>query len=54
MYLWCCNLPVGVALNVLFTTNWMYAKNYIHIYVARISNNRVIVAHCVLLLAATL
>jgi len=40
----CCNLSVGVALNVRFTMNGMCAKNNTHIYVARTSNNRVIVA----------
>ena len=38
----CCNLSVGVTLNVRFTTNGMCAKNNTHIYVARTSNNRVI------------
>jgi len=37
---WCCNLSVGVALNVWFTTNGMCAKNNIHTYVARTSNNK--------------
>jgi len=40
-----CNLSVGVALNALFTTNGMRAKNNTHIYAARTSNNRVIVTH---------
>ena len=38
----CCNLSVGVALNVRFTTNGMFAKNNSHIYVARTNNSRVI------------
>jgi len=42
---YCCNLSVGVAFNVRFTTNGMCAKNNTHIYVARTSNNRVIAAH---------
>jgi len=41
----CCNLSVGVALNMWFTTNGMCAKNNTHIYVARTSNDRVIAAH---------
>jgi len=41
---WCCNLSVGVALNVWFTTNGMCAKKNNHIYVARTSNNTVIAA----------
>jgi len=48
----CCNLSVGVALNVWFTANGMCAKNNTHIYVARTSNNRVIMAcdlYCCLL-----
>jgi len=48
----CCNLSVGVSLNVRFTTNGMCAKNNTHIYVTRTSNNRVIVArdlYCCLL-----
>ena len=40
----CCNQSVGVALNVWFTTNGMFAKNNTHIHVARTSNNRVITA----------
>jgi len=28
---YCCKLSVGVALNVLFTTNGMYVKNSTHI-----------------------
>jgi len=40
----CCNLSAGVALNVEFTTNGMFAKNNTHVYAARTSNNRVIVA----------
>jgi len=39
--LYCCNLSVGVALNVRFTTNGMCANNT-RIYMARTSNNRVI------------
>ena len=39
-----CNLSVGVALNVRFTTNGMCVKNNTQIYVARTSNNRVIAA----------
>jgi len=35
-------LPVGVALNVRFTTNGMCVKNNTHIFVARTTNNRVI------------
>jgi len=35
-----CNLSVGVALNVRFTTNGMCAKNNTNRYVARTSNNR--------------
>ena len=44
--LWCCNLSGGVALNVWFTTNGICVKNStIHtVYVARTSNNRVIMA----------
>jgi len=38
----CCNLSGSIALIVWFTTNGMCAKNNTHIYVARISNNRVI------------
>ena len=38
----CCNLSVGVALNVRFTKYGMCAKNSTHIYVARTSNGRVI------------
>jgi len=41
----CCNLPVGVALNVRFTTNGMCAKNKNHMYLTRRSNNSVIAAH---------
>ena len=41
----CCNPSTGVAWNVRFVTNTMRAKNNTHIYVARTSNNRVIVAH---------
>jgi len=48
-----CNLSVGVALNVRFTTNGMCVKNNTHIYVARTSNNRVIAACDLLLLVAT-
>jgi len=40
----CCNLSVGVVLNVWFTKNGMCAKNNTHIYVAETSNRRVIVA----------
>ena len=40
----CCNFSVGVALNVRFTKNGMCAKNNTHMYVARTSNNRVILA----------
>ena len=50
---YCSNLSAGVALNARFTTNGMCAKNNTHIYVARTSNNRVIVAcdlYCCLLL----
>jgi len=39
-----CNLSIGVATNVRFTTNGMCAKNNTHIYEARTSNNRVIAA----------
>jgi len=39
----CCNLSAGVALNARFTTNGMCAKNNTRIYVARKSNNTVIV-----------
>ena len=39
----CFKLSVGVALNMLFTTNGMCTSNNIHIYVARTTNNRVIV-----------
>jgi len=49
---YCCNLSVDVALNVLFTTNEMCAKNNTHIYVARTSNNGMIMAcdlYCCLL-----
>jgi len=48
----CCNLSVMVALNVRFTTNGMCVKNNTHIYLARTSNNRLIVAcdlYCCLL-----
>jgi len=48
----CCSLSVGVALNVRFTTNGMCVKNNTHIYVARTSNNGVIMAcdlYCCLL-----
>ena len=48
----CCNLSVDVALNVRFTTNGMCAKNNNVIYLARTSNNRVIMAcdlYCCLL-----
>jgi len=41
---YCCNLSVGVALNVRSTTNKMCTKNNTHINVARTSNNRVIMA----------
>jgi len=34
----CCNLSVGIVLNVWFTTNGMCAKNNTHMYVARTSN----------------
>jgi len=50
--LYCCNLSVGVALNVRFTTNRMCVKNNTHIYVARTSNNKVILSgnlYCCLL-----
>ena len=40
----CCKLSVRVALNVRFTTNGICAKNHTHIYVARTSNNRMIMA----------
>jgi len=40
----CCNLSVGVALIGWFTTNRTCAKNNTHIYVARTSNKRVIMA----------
>jgi len=40
----CCNLLVGIVLNVRFTTNAMCAKNTTHIYVVRTSNIRVIMA----------
>ena len=39
---YCCNLSVGVALNVRFITNGMCAMNNTHTYVARTSSNRVI------------
>jgi len=38
----CCNISVGIALNVRFATNGMCAKNNIQIYVAQTSNNRAI------------
>jgi len=38
----CCNISVGVALDVLFTTNGMWAKKNSHIYLARKGYNRVI------------
>jgi len=41
---YCCNLSVGVALNVWFTTNGMCANNNTNIHAVRTSNNRVIVA----------
>jgi len=41
----CCNLSIGVALNVRFTTKRMCAKNNIRKFVARTSNNRVIATH---------
>ena len=31
----CCDLSVGEMLNALFTTNWMWAKNSTHKYMAR-------------------
>jgi len=31
LFLYCCNLPTGVALNVWFTMNRMFAKNNTHI-----------------------
>jgi len=37
-----CNLSVGLALKVRFTTNGMCARRSTQIYVARTSNNRVI------------
>jgi len=40
----CCNLSVGIALNVWFSTNGMCTKNNTHIYVARTSNKRVILS----------
>jgi len=49
----CCNISVGVALDVLFTTNGMWAKKNSHIYLARKGYNRVIIAcdlYCCLLL----
>jgi len=49
----CCNLSIGIALNVRFTTNGMCVENNTHIYVARTSNNRVISSgdlYCCLLL----
>jgi len=49
----CCNLSVAVALNVLFTTNGMCANNNTHVYVTQTSNNRVIMACDLLLLATT-
>jgi len=48
----CCNLSVGVAFNVRFTTNGMCAKNNTHIYMARTSKNSVLMAcdlYCCLL-----
>jgi len=37
-----CNLSVGIALNVRFTTNGMCVKMNTYIYVTRTSNKRVI------------
>ena len=37
----CCNLSVGVVLNVRLTTNGMYVRNNTHIYVAQRSINRI-------------
>jgi len=48
----CCNLSVGVVLNLRFTTNGMCVKSNTHIYVARTSNNRMIMVcdlYCCLL-----
>jgi len=48
----CCNLSIGVALNVSFTTNGMCMKNNTHINVARTCNNTVILSvdlYCCLL-----
>jgi len=39
---YCCNLSVGIALKVQFTTNEMCKKSNTHIYVVQTSNNRVI------------
>jgi len=49
----CCNLSVGVAVYMRFTTNGMCTKNNTHIYVAQTSNNRVISLGSPLLLAVT-
>jgi len=49
---YCCNLSVGVALNVRFTTNGMCAKNNTHTYVARTSIiewSRRAISYCCLL-----
>ena len=48
----CCNLSVGVGLDVRFTRNRMYAKNNTHIHVARTSNNSDFGMWSLLLLAA--
>jgi len=37
-YCYCCNLSVGIALNVRFTTNGMCAENNTHICVVQTSN----------------
>jgi len=43
--MYCCNLSIGIVLNVWFTMNGMCAKNNTHIYVARTrSSNRVILS----------
>jgi len=45
IFWFCCNLSIGVALNLRFTTNGMCAKNNIAIYMARTSTNGVIAMH---------
>jgi len=41
----CCNLSIGVALNVRFTMNGMCTKNNTQIHVVWTNNNRVIVVY---------